>query len=104
MVKRTIIWSSRAKNDLFNILEFYYKRNGTKTYSVKLNTSIRTAIRLLETHPELGINVDIKDIRSLVHRDFNVFYEIKEKTIEIVMLWDSRQDPEKLNITDQITP
>lgn len=104
MVKRKIIWSSRAKNDLLNILDFYYKRNGTKTYSVKLNTSIRTAIRLLETHPELGINVDVKDLRSLVHGDFNVFYEIKEKTIEIIMLWDSRQDPKKLSLRDQRTP
>lgn len=83
---------------MLNILDFYYKRNGTKTYSIKLNISIRAAIRLLETHLELGINVDVKGLRNLVHGDFNVFYEIKEKTIEIVMIWHSRQAPEKLDI------
>lgn len=98
MVKRKVIWSPSAKSDLYQILDFYFKRNGSKTYSIKLNTSLRTAIRLLETHPELGINVDIKGIRNLVHGDFNVFYEIKEKTIEIIMIWHSSQDPEKLDI------
>ena len=98
MVKRKIIWSPRAKSDLFNILDFYFKRNGTKTYSAKLNTSIRAAIRLLEGYPELGINVDVKDLRNLIHGDFYVFYEIKEKTIEIVMIWHSSQDPEKLDL------
>jgi toxin YoeB len=98
MVKRKIIWSSRAKSDLLNILDFYFRRNGTKTYSTKLNIAIRAAIRLLETYPELGINIDIKGLRNLVHGDFNIFYEIKEKTIEIVMIWHSSQDPEKLDI------
>lgn len=98
MVKRKIIGSSRAQSDLLNILRFYIKRNRTKTYSIKLNTSLRTAIRLLETHPELGINVDIKGIRNLVHGDFNVFYKIKENTIEIIIIWHSSQDPEKLDI------
>lgn len=98
MVKRKIIWSSRAKSDLFNILDFYFKRNGIKTYSIKLNTTLRTAIRLLETHPELGLKADVKGLRNLIHGDFNVFYEIKEKTIEIIMIWHSSQDPEKLDI------
>ena len=50
MVKRKIIWSPRAKIDIFEILDFYYRRNGTKTYSVKLNSKIRTSVRLLENH------------------------------------------------------
>ena len=31
MAKQKIIWSPRAKLDLFEILDFYFKRNGTKT-------------------------------------------------------------------------
>ncbi|MGE5394880.1 MAG: type II toxin-antitoxin system RelE/ParE family toxin [Candidatus Saccharibacteria bacterium] len=80
------------------MLDFHFTCNGTKTYSIKLNTTLRTAIWLLETHPELEIKFDVKGLRNLVHGDFNVFYEIKEKTIEIVMIWHSSQDPEKLDI------
>lgn len=100
MVKRKIIWSPRAKSDLFTILSFYYKRNGTKSYSNKLNTSLRSAIRLLEKNPTLGVLVDVKNIRNLIQGDLNVFYEIKEESIEIITVWDSRQDPEKLNLED----
>jgi len=98
MVKRKIIWSSRAKLDLVTILDFYYRRNGTKTYSVKLNATIRSSVRLLEKHSEIGVKADVKNMRNLIQGDFGIFYEIKSETIEIITIWDSRQDPEKLNI------
>jgi plasmid stabilization system protein ParE len=98
MAKRRIIWSLRANLDLYQILEFYYKRNGTKTYSGKLNTTIRNSIRLLEKHPEIGIHTDVKSIRNLIVMDFGIFYEIKSATIEIITIWDSRQNPEKLDL------
>lgn len=94
MAKRKIIWSPKAKFDLYSILEFYYIRNGSKAYSNKLNTSLRSAIRLLEVHPDLGIKTDVKDMRNLIHGDLLIFYEIKESTIEIITIWDSRRDPE----------
>ena len=31
MVKRKVIWSPRAKIDLLTILDFYFRRNGTKS-------------------------------------------------------------------------
>jgi toxin YoeB len=98
MVKRKIIWSPRAKLDLVSILDFYFKRNGTKTYCVKLNAAIRSSIRLLEKHPEIGVKVDVKNLRNLIQGDFSIFYEIKSEAIEIITIWDSRQDPDKLEI------
>lgn len=62
MVKRKIIWSQRAKSDLISILDYYFIGNGSKIYSSKLNASLRSSIRLLENHPELGIKADIKNI------------------------------------------
>ena len=43
MAKRKIVWASKAKIDLFQILEYFYIRNGSKTYGVKLNAKIRRA-------------------------------------------------------------
>ena len=81
MVKRKIIWSPRAKSDLISILDYYFKRNGSKTYSNKLNASLRSSIRLLESHPELGIKADIKNVRVLIHGDYVIFYEIRNNLI-----------------------
>jgi toxin YoeB len=98
MVKRKIIWSPRAKKDLFDVLDYYFQRNGTKTYSIKLNVNLHNCIRLLETHPEIGVKTDIANIRNLIHGDYEIFYEIKKKSIEIITIWDCRQNQEKLKI------
>ena len=98
MAKRKIIWSSRAKSDLLNILDYYIQRNGTKSYSLKLNANLRRSVRLLENHPEIGVQTDVENVRNLIHGDYAIFYEIKQKSIEIIMSWDCRQDPERLQI------
>ena len=96
MVKRKIIWSPRAKLDLFEILDFYYKRNGTKTYSNKLNSKIRASVRLLEKHYDIGVKSDIHNVRNLIEGDYGIFYEINDGIIEIITIWDNRRNPENL--------
>ena len=98
MVKRKIIWSPRAKFDLLAILDFYYRRNGTKTYSRKLNASLRKSVRLLEKYSEIGVLTDVSNVRNLIKGDFCIFYEISTDHVEIITIWDSRQDSNKLII------
>jgi len=98
MVKRKIEWSSQAKVDLSNILEFLYIRNGSKTYSKKLNSKLRKAIRLLSKHPLIGIQSDVENIRAIVEGDYAIFYQIIEETIRIMTIWDCRQNPDNLTI------
>jgi toxin YoeB len=100
MVKPKIEWSSQAKTDLSNILEFFYIRNGSKTYSKKLNLKLRKAIRLLSKHPLLGIQSDIENIRALVEGDYAIFYQLTEGTIRIITIWDCRKNPDNLTIQE----
>ena len=95
MVERRIIWSPRAKSDLVSILDFYYRRNGTKTYSRKLNSAIRKSVRLLAKYTDIGIRTDVEHVRILVHGDYGIFYEKRMDTVEIISVWDNRQDPDK---------
>jgi toxin YoeB len=97
MVKRKIKWSHRAKLDLLEILDFYYKRNVTKTFSKKLNTKLRASIRLLEKQNDLGVQSDIQNIKNLIEGDYSIFYEIGATTIEIIAIWDNRQNPENIH-------
>ena len=73
MANRKIVWLSKAKFDLLKILEYFYIRNGSKTYSVKLNTKIRRAVGLLSNHPFLGLQSDVENIRALVEGDYVIF-------------------------------
>jgi len=99
MVKRKIEWSSQAKTDLSRILEFFNIRNGSKTYSKKLNSKLRKAIRLLSKHPLLGIQSDVENIRVLVDGDYAIFYQVTQENIRILTIWDCRQDPDNVTIS-----
>ena len=96
MAKRKIVWSAIAKIDLLQILEYFYIRNGSKTYSVKLNSKIRRAIRLLSNHPFLGLQSDVENVRALVEGDYAIFYQVDKETIRITTIWDCRQNPDNL--------
>jgi len=98
MVKRKIEWSPQAKADLTNILEFFYIRNGSKSYSNKLNSKLRKSIRLLGKHPQLGIQSDVEHIRTLIEGDYVIFYQVVEETVRIITIWDCRQNPDNLTI------
>ena len=53
MVKR-IVWSKNAISDRLQILDYWHKRIGTKTYSRKLDREIEKLIRNLSVLPEMG--------------------------------------------------
>jgi len=98
MDKREIIWFSRARLEMLEILEYYFKHNGTMTFSKKLNSTLRNRIRLLANQAEIGAHTDILNIRSLKEGNFSIFYEIKTESIEILTIWDNRQNPANLHI------
>ncbi len=98
MVRRKIIWSHRAKIDQFKILDYYFKRNGNKKYSQKLYIEFKKAVKLLIKHSDIGIRTDISNVRSIIVRDYAIFYRISNNYIEIITIWDCRQNIEKLDI------
>ncbi|MBK6964900.1 MAG: type II toxin-antitoxin system RelE/ParE family toxin [Bacteroidales bacterium] len=98
MVRRKIIWSPKARLNLINILDFYYKRNGSIDYSRKLNLRIKRSIKLLEKFAETGFQTDIENIRVLIVGDYCIFYRYDQEIIEIITIWDSRQNPDKLKL------
>ena len=68
------------------------------TYSKKLNSTLRNKIRLLANQAEIGAHTDILNIRNLKVDNFSIFYEIKPEIIEVLTIWDNRQNPENLHI------
>ena len=95
MAKRSIEWSSHAKIELFQILHFYYKRNGNKNYSIKVNRIIQATVKQLKKYPRLGIMTSEENIRVIFEGDFSIFYEPSQKQITIHSIWDNHRDPEQ---------
>jgi len=97
MVKR-IIWSSLASKIYSLILQYYIEKNGNKIYSRKLNSQIKKTISLISNYPKLGKMTEIDNIREFVEGNLKIIYRIRDNEIVILMIWDTRQNPENFEI------
>ena len=93
---KKIIWSDQAHNDKKNILEYWTARNNSTTYSIKLNILFNYSIRIISKYPKIGRPTDFGNVRAKIVKDYILFYEEHSATINILTIWDSRQNPEKL--------
>jgi len=96
MAKKRIIWTKEAKLDFKATLQYYTERNGTSDYSLKLADEIFQIIEKLQNNFFLGRQTSDAHVRVLVKGTFSIFYEIKEKEILILVVWDSRRNPDEL--------
>jgi len=93
---KQIIWSLRAQKDKKEILKYWLLRNKSNRYSKKLNQLFKDAIQLLQEHPYIGRPTNDDSIRVKIVKDYLLIYEVTQTTINILSIWDWRQDPSKL--------
>ncbi|MGG7036206.1 MAG: type II toxin-antitoxin system RelE/ParE family toxin [Flavobacterium sp.] len=98
MASRKIIWASTAKVQLFDILEYFNFRNKSKTYSRKLYKKIQLDLNSLLLQPNIGKKANAVNVRGLLVENYYIFYELNEKHIIILSVWDTRQNPDKLKL------
>ncbi len=96
MVERRIIWTTSAKLQLQEIFEYFNSRNKSKAYSLKLNRIIQAELKSLILQSNIGKKTNTINIRGLLIQNYFIFYEINEKDIVILSVWDTRQNPKKL--------
>ncbi len=93
---KQVIWSLRAQSDKKEILDYWRQRNKSNTYSKKLNELFKESIKIILDFPQIGKVTDDTKARIKIVRDYLIIYEETETQIFILTIWDSRQDPEKL--------
>jgi toxin YoeB len=93
---KEIIWSEQAKNDRENILTYWILRNQSKLYSIKLDLLFKESVNLLSEYPSIGKPTDMKHIRAKKVRDYFIFYQDTGSQIQILTIWDTRQNPSGL--------
>jgi len=98
MAKRKIVWSNTAQIKLFNILEFYARRNRSKAYSAKLYLRFNKELKVLLKHPEIGLKTEVEGVRGLIVDDYILFYEFADDILVVHTIWDCRQNPDDLRI------
>jgi toxin YoeB len=96
MVKR-LIWSNEAKDCRQEIFEFWNQQTGSKVYSRKLNTLFNEAAKLISNFPKIGRISDFENVRVKNMKQYQLFYRETESQIQILLVWDTRRDPDELN-------
>lgn len=81
------------------VLLYYFRKTGSKSFSAKLNNKIRKDLSLLARHPFLGKPTEFDTIRVLSEGNYRIIYQVNEKDIVILMIWDNRQNPDELDIS-----
>lgn len=98
MAQRKIVWTKYSEFIFRKILEFYIKRNGTKTYCRKLIKEIKQYLKILTKQPFLGRPTDHNNLRVIIYKEFKIFYTVTLNQIIIHLIWDCRQNPDDLGI------
>lgn len=92
---KSIRWSLEAENDRFSILEYWKLRNQNTIYSKKLDQIFVKSTKQLIDFPLIGKPTVRDNIRLLIVKEYIIVYENSPEFIDILKVWDSRQDPEK---------
>lgn len=95
---RSVIWVNEAQNDRIEILKYWIERNKSKTYSKKLNQLFKESLNRISKYPFIGKLTDLENVRIKIVRDYVIYYKITLNEIIVLRIWDSRQNPEFLNV------
>jgi addiction module RelE/StbE family toxin len=95
---RQVVWTEKAQNDRIAIFTYWNKHNGSAVFSKKLHELIKFSLQIICKHPKIGKATNKENVRVKVLRDYLIIYEVTEKEIIVLTIWDCRQNPNDLVI------
>jgi len=97
-VSYSIKWLPEAETTYASVIE-YLEENWTSKEIRSFIDQTDEVINFIAQNPEQYIYSPKKDaFRAVVIRQVSLYYRIKAKEIELLIFWDTRQDPKKLKI------
>jgi len=98
-----IYWTDFSKRELHEIFNYYKERVSLKI-ARKLVLGITQEVLKLQNQPNIGQREKLlidreQEFRYLVHRNYKMIYWVNsnESRIEITDVFDTRQNPSKIN-------
>jgi plasmid stabilization system protein ParE len=99
----TVYWTEFAEDKLEDVFSYYSVKASIRV-AQQLTDGIIDRSLELATNPLIGqreilLEDRIQEFRYLVHKNYKIIYwvNIKKHRIEIVNLFDCRQNPQKMN-------
>ena len=92
MAKRKIIWTKTANVERKEILEYWFLRNKSKRFSIKLNFLILQSLELLRENPTIGRLTNVNNVRVKLIREYLLMYEFTDSELIVLSIWDTRRN------------
>jgi toxin YoeB len=95
---KKIKWTRIAIIDRTKIYQYWLERNQSDTYPEKLEQLFEKSAETIAKFPNIGITTNYRNVLSKIVRDYKIFYRITPDEIQILRVWDTRQNPDSLRI------
>jgi plasmid stabilization system protein ParE len=94
-----IVWTQRAFSELDDLLA-YLVLNTSESVVSQFMRKLQKKITIIETSPSIYALVSKKRRvrRCLISKNQALYYKIQQKQVVLLTLFDTRQNPLKLNI------
>ena len=98
-MQRKVILSKRASGKLDNLLLFL-EVNWSKRVKEEFLRKLLRVFNTLKVFPQIGIKSQSKPeiYKCVVTKQTTIFYRYNSKRVEIITLFDTRQNPDKIKI------
>ena len=94
----SVIWSPTARITYFNILE-YLEVNWTRKEVRAFTSRTEEVLDLIQQNPMLFPYSKESNIhRCVLAKQVSLYYQVKPGEVELLVFWDNRQDPAKLDL------
>lgn len=100
-MKKIIIWSQDASDDLFDIIDYIKNKSG-KIMAHDIYTRIINQIESIDSFPESGriipelMAIGIRDLRELIESPWRILYRITSNEIQIISVIDGKRNVEEI--------
>ncbi len=94
---KEIIWSPAAEKDFETILEYLqlkWSNRITRRFINKVDDNIEMIVEDPKIFPVINVELQIR--KTVITKQNTLFYRESNDKIEIIRLFDTRQDPKKL--------
>ncbi len=93
---KPIIWKARPLKQVRELQEYFFFELGSSQFFINFLARLNKDLKLISEFPESGRPTGRKNVRYVNLGDKrSVFYRIHLNHISILLIWDSRWNPDK---------
>jgi len=100
-MKKKIVWSQDASDDLIDIVQYIKEKSGKKI-AKEIYQRVITHVEKIDTFPEIGrvvpelLSIGVLDIREIIENPWRIFFRITSAEIQIISVIDGRRNIEEI--------